>query len=271
MMADPSLLFHDDADRAGTHVLLIGIGDYPWLEAGSSYEAEKHEDNAKGMGQLPSPPVSMRNLADWFFDDYNNPDQPLASLSLVLSETTANPPYEHAKSGGRSAPQVSGTIEEIIDAVEAWIERASKSRDNNIVFAFCGHGLQSGHPVLLCRDYGKSTQQPFRGAINFESFRIALSTRQPDRQLMFVDACRTPDLETALLGQGPPGAVMLDLHSLTERDNAPGFQSVHFATSLYTKAWGRKDGASLFTEAMIKALSGGAAEHISAAFVRRIE
>ncbi len=260
-MPDSSLLFNDTADRPGTHVLLIGIGDYPWLEGGSNYDAERDEDNAKGMAQLPSPPVSMRNLADWYFEDYNNPDQQLASLSLVLSETTESRPYTHEKSGARQAPQTSGTIGEIIEAVDAWIERASRRRDNGIVFGFCGHGLQSGHPVLLCRDYGKSTQQPFRGAINFEAFRIALSTMQPDQQLMFVDACRTPDLESALLGQGAPGTAMLDVQSLTARNNAPAYQSVHFATSLYTKAWGRKNGASLFTEAIIKALSGGAAEH----------
>ena len=34
-MADPAHIFSDEADRAGAHVPLIGIGDYPWLEGGA--------------------------------------------------------------------------------------------------------------------------------------------------------------------------------------------------------------------------------------------
>lgn len=258
-MKDPALLFHDETDRAGTHVILIGIGDYPWLEDGASYDAALNEFNAKGMGQLPAPPVSMRLLADWFFDKYDNVDQPLASLSLLLSESDPKP-YIHLDPD-RTDLQPAGTIEDVNDAVTAWIGRASDRRDNNLIFAFCGHGLQAGNPVLLCRDYGKNHEHAFRGSIDFEQFRIALSTRQPDRQLLFVDACRNPDLETALLGQASPGDALLGVGTLTDRDNVPAVQSVHFATSLYTEAWGRDDGPSLFTEALIKALDGGAAEH----------
>jgi Caspase domain len=259
-VADPALLFQDDADRAGTHVLLIGIGNYPWLEGGSKYTAAENETNAKGMGQLPAPPISMRRLADWFFDKFNNDDHPLASVALILSEAAPSA-YEHARCPGRTEPQPSGTIADIKSAVAAWLGRASGRRDNNLVFAFCGHGLQSGNPVLLCTDYGEEPENPFNGAIDFEQYRIALSTRQPDRQLIFVDACRTPDLETVLLGQASPGDALIGVKSLTDRDNAPAIQSVHFATSLYTEAWGRNDGPSLFTESLIKALDGGAAEH----------
>lgn len=263
-MADPALVFENPANAAGTHVLLIGMGDYPWLVGGSDYVAADHAEAAMGMGQLFAPPVSMRRLADWFLDPHGfaNPARPLASLALVLSE--AQPAsYAHPSLAAPAGPLPRGTIDEVENAVGAWIKRASARRDNAVVIAFCGHGVQSGNPVLLCRDYGANDQNPFRGSIDFEQFRIALSTRQPDTQLVLVDACRTPDADAAaaaLLGQDTPGNRLIKFESLSLRDNAPAAQSVHFATSLYSKAWGRSDGPSLFSEALIAALAGGGAD-----------
>ncbi|MCP1469025.1 hypothetical protein J3E64_000696 [Sphingobium sp. OAS761] len=259
-MADPALLFHDPSDRDGTHVLLIGIGDYPWLEDGADYDPALHDDNAMGMGQLAAPATSIRRLADWFLDSqgFDNAERPLASLAMLLSEPTpARYDHPRAKPAAR-VPR--GTVADVEKAVEAWVERASGRRGNALVFAFCGHGLQSGNPVLLCRDYGRSRQNRFKGAIDFEQFRIALSTRQPDQQLLLVDACRTPDAEAELLGQATPGNPLLSIFSLAGRDSAPAQQSVHFATSLYTPAWGRADGATLFNDALLAALTGGGAD-----------
>ncbi|MEG3148194.1 caspase family protein [Sphingomonas sp. RT2P30] len=256
---DPALIFLDRTDRPGTHVLLVGIGDYPWLEEGSKYVAEEHEEGALGMGQLAAPPISMRNLADWFLDSFQNPERPLASVSLILSEKSPAK-YEHARRLPNTGAVPRGTLDEVRKAVIAWSKRASGRRENSLVFGFCGHGLQAGNPVLLCRDYNEDAESRFQGAIDFEQFRIALSTRQPDTQLILVDACRIPDLDDAQLGQATPGNPLIDLQSLTKRDNAPALQSVQFATSLYTEAWGRDEGPSLFTEALLKGLDGGAAE-----------
>ena len=92
-MPDQALVWEDPTDRPGTHVLLIGIGDYPWLTCGTSFDAEQHGEAAMGMKQLSAPPVSMRKLADWFLDPadrsgFDNPARQLASISLVLSEAT---------------------------------------------------------------------------------------------------------------------------------------------------------------------------------------
>lgn len=252
-MADPALIFHDPAQRAGTHVLLLGVGDYPWLEGGAKCTTPEQRARAMGMGQLGAPSLSIRAMADWFLDagGFANPDKPLASLAMLLSEP------EPAQFRGTAVPR--GTIADVLKAVGAWLMRANKRRDNAVAFAFCGHGLQSGNPVLLCRDYARNPQNRFEGAIDFEQFRIALSTRQPDTQLLLVDACRTPDVETALLGQATPGNGLIGLESLGTRDNAPALQSSHFATSLYTPAWGSDTSPSLFTEALLGALNGGGA------------
>ncbi len=258
-MSDPALLFHDTADRAGTHVLLIGIGAYPYLEGGSDYHALEHEETAMGMGQLNAPPLSMRQTADWFLSDYSNPDRELSSVALILSEEDEQP-YTHERMEGAERIVPRGSVKDVHKAVVGWLRRASGRRDNSLIFGFCGHGIQSGNPVLLCRDYGEIPESRFQGAIDFEQFRIALSTMLPDTQLFFIDACRTPANDDSVLGQTTPGNSLLDPLSLDRRDNIPAAQSVQFATSLYTESWGRTEGASLFTEALLKALRGGGAE-----------
>lgn len=258
-MADPALIYSDPADRPGTHVLLVGIGDYPWLEDGSDYDAELHEENAMGMAQLDAPPLSMRKLADWFLDSYDNPERPLASLALILSEAE---PVSYGRDGMEGGPRElpRGTVADIEKAAVEWVRRASGRRDNGLVFGFCGHGLQAGNSVLLCRDYGEVPESRFKGAIDFEQFRIALASYQPDTQLFLVDACRTPIDDDERLANATPGNPLLDPQGLRKRDGRPAAQSVQFATSLYSEAWGRNDGPSLFTEALLKALAGGAAE-----------
>ena len=252
-MADPALIFEDKASRAGTHVLLIGIGDYPWLLDGAKCKSPAQVERAMGMSQLGAPPHSMRAMADWFLDPlgFSNPEKPLASLSMLLSEP------EPAEYNGKTVPR--GTIADVRSAVTKWLQRGAGRRDNALVFAFCGHGVQSGSQVLLCRDYAQNPQNRFGGAIDFKQFSIALGTRLPDNQLLLVDACRTPDFEVGLLGQAAPGDALISLDDLAPRDGAPTTPSVHFATSLYTEAWGRDDGPSLFTDALLTALSGGGA------------
>ena len=252
-MADPAWIFHDKSDRPGTHVLLIGVGDYPWLLGGARCKTPAQAARAMGMGQLGAPTRSMRAMADWFLepDGFVNPDKPLASLSMLLSEPQA------AVYQGKTLPR--GTMADVRKAVSNWLTRGGGRRDNALVFAFCGHGVQSGSQVLLCRDYAQDPQHRFGGAIDFKQFSIGLATRLADDQLLLIDACRTPDLETGLLGQAAPGDALISLDDLGLRDGAPTTPSVHFATSLYTEAWGRDDGPSLFTDALLTALSGGGA------------
>jgi hypothetical protein len=61
---DPALVFEAPESTPGTHVLIIGIGDYPRLIGG----AEASPDIAESMGQLTAPPLSARHLARWFLD-----------------------------------------------------------------------------------------------------------------------------------------------------------------------------------------------------------
>ena len=252
-MADPALIFNDPANRAGTHVLLIGVGDYPWLEGGAKCTTPARQAAAMGMGQLGAPPLSMRAMADWFLYQFANPDKPLASVALLLSEPVATD-YR-----GSAVPR--GSIADVKKAVGAWITRANTRRDNALIFAFCGHGMSAGqNSVLLCRDVARNDQNFYEGAIDFENFRIALSTRMPDTQLLLIDACRTRDLEAVVYGQKTPGDALIGAVSTMPRDNTQAMQCVQYATSPDTVAWGPDNGTSLFTRALLDSLAGGGAD-----------
>lgn len=254
-MADPALIFSDPVDRAGTHVLLIGVGDYPWLEDGDKCKTAEQRTRAMGMGQLGAPPLSIRALADWFLDPggFANPDKPLASVAVLLSEP------QPAQYRGKTVPR--GTIADVKKAVTAWISRANTRRDNALIFAFCGHGMQAGqNSVLLCRDFARNDQNVYEGAIDFENFRIALSTRMPDTQLLLIDACRTRDLEAVAFGQKAPGDALIGVVSPMARNYTQAMQCVQYATSPSTVAWGPDNGTSLFTRALLDSLAGGGAD-----------
>jgi hypothetical protein len=67
---------------SATHALVIGVGSYPHLLGGSGALCEDNE----GLAQLTSPPVSARKFADWLICSFANPDKPLASVALLISE-----------------------------------------------------------------------------------------------------------------------------------------------------------------------------------------
>lgn len=60
-----TVLLDDGKTDPGTHVLMIGVGRYPFLEGGN---AANPFNMAMGMGQLSSPSLSVQELASWFMD-----------------------------------------------------------------------------------------------------------------------------------------------------------------------------------------------------------
>jgi hypothetical protein len=255
-MADLALIYEaPNQGGPGTHVLLIGIGTYSYLVGGS----EPRPDIAEGMGQLDAPPKSARCVADWFLDEFNNPDRPLRSLALVLSEPEPSL-YEHAKAQ-RRGPLPTGTVGEVADAIDAWVERASFDPGNQTIFFFCGHGVSSGESILLLRDFGGKRQNRFDGALNLNDFVGAMQTKVPEYQLFLIDACRVPTvIANSTLGKAHLGRTPLSPDGLDGRGGAPAKQSVHHAASSLEAAFGRVRGASLYTEALLRALSGGGAQ-----------
>jgi hypothetical protein len=253
---DPALIFEGGAGGPGTHVLLIGIGDYPYLLDG----AKKNPLTADGMEQLQSPPASAGALASWFLEHFENPERPLASLAAVVS---ARKPWQYSGPGATVPPHnhPRGTIADVKKAAIAWVERANSDRGNQAIFFFCGHGVFSGNSVLMSRDYADSKLTRFDGTINLDSFLAAMSTQQPDNQLFLIDACRTPaGVENQLIGLNSVGNPLIAPVELATRGGSQAKQSVHFATSSLAASWGRDDGVSIYTDALIQALGGGGAQ-----------
>uniref|UniRef100_UPI003AF71AAD hypothetical protein n=1 Tax=Thiolapillus sp. TaxID=2017437 RepID=UPI003AF71AAD len=93
---DDSLAFCDqsliDSGKPATHAVVIGVGAYPHLNGG---DPAALTDLHGGLGQLSSPPVSARTITDWLLDSFNNPDKPLASVSLLVSEEEGGQVYHH--------------------------------------------------------------------------------------------------------------------------------------------------------------------------------
>lgn len=240
---------------AGTHVLIIGISEYPYLLGGK----KERTDISEGMEQIGTPRHSARALANWFLDHFCNPDQPLASLALILSES---PPakFNHPLVTSRE-PVPLGSAEEVSDALDAWVERAQSDRDNQTIFFFCGHGISSSEPILLLRDFGRLRNNSFDGALNLNDFVSAMQTKAPEYQLFLIDACRSPGwIATQALGKPHVGRQGVAPSNLDDRGGEAAKQSVQYASSLLAPAFGRKDAPSLFTEALIQALNGGGAQ-----------
>jgi Caspase domain len=254
---DPALVFTAPAVTGpGTHVLIVGIGDYLHLLGGT----EPRSDVAEGMGQLDAPVNSARALANWFLDEFENANRPLASLALVLSDRTPVV-YEHVRSQRQEAvPR--GTIGDVAVAIDNWVTRASSDQENQTVFFFCGHGVSSGESILLLRDFGAVRNNRFDGALNLNDFVGAMQTMLPEYQLFLIDACRVPTglAKAAMDSKVRLGRVCLDPKDVGERGGKPAKQSVHHAASALSPSYGRIKGVSLYTEALIQAMSGGGAQ-----------
>lgn len=243
-------------DAPGTHVLVIGIGTYDYLLGGEM----KNPEVAGGMHQLPAAARSARAAATWFLEEFDDSRRKLASLAIVLSEKSPAR-FAHPRCNIPEHDLPNGDIESVSDAIDRWSQRASSDRRNLAVLYFVGHGLHAGSSMLLCRDYGKVKNRRFEWAVNLDDLLVALATKQADDQLVMIDACRNADATDRTLSRGGrAGRSILAHDPLEDRDGTEAQQSLHFATSQYTEAWGDEDGMSLFSEALLQALSGGGAQ-----------
>jgi hypothetical protein len=248
-----------DHQGPGTHVLIVGISDYPYLNGGT----HPRPDVAEGMGYLDASAPSARALAGWFLDEFNNPEKPLASLALVLSEKSPAI-FTHPKApAGVALPR--GDFEEVSAALEHWVRRAESDPQNQVIFFFSGHGVSSANPLALLRDYCKSRKNRFDGALKLNDLFRAMCTQLPEYQVFLIDACRVPvQVSNAILGDLQAGRQGLSEASLARRGGRPAKQSVHLAAGELSPSYGRrkgdKQGLSLFTEGLLLALRGGGAQ-----------
>jgi hypothetical protein len=157
-----------DAAVAGpaTHALVIGVGAYPHLNGGTKKRSNRHD----GMEQLISPPISARMFASWLMSEFSQPNKPLASVALLLSEAAPSP-FVDPNNPNNSVVVAEADSSNVRLAIQHLFRRGDENADNLLVFYFCGHGIAAGtDTALLLADYGANDLNALDGAIDFSPF-----------------------------------------------------------------------------------------------------
>lgn len=253
-MTDPAVIHSVAQQAAATHVLLIGISDYPHLPGGDG----DPQTDLFGMGQLTSPSASARALATWFIQSFSCPDRPLASVALVLSEAGGPATYVNPVNQAVIAiPQ--GDLADVRAALRAFVARAAHP-DDQIILYFCGHGLSSGAQAFYgVRDFGLDPDGPLDHALNYQNLVASLESQVASNQLLIFDSCRTGDRVVRANLNG--GATPLTANPALRDQIAQRMrQCVIFSTEMDRQAVGKPGQPSLCAGSLIRALGGAAAK-----------
>ena len=235
-----------DPNNAKTHALIIGIGGYTHLQDGKN---PKDEIKTKigALGQLTTSPRSALAMAEFIINAKDNWPVPLGSVDLILS---AKPGDEAVLNGHDN----SATLDDIEAAYEAWRARCDSHVENVALFYFCGHGVEKEEQILLTEDFGKSTANPWKKSFALDSTILGFRSCKANTQCFFIDACReiTSPLKNHTIVSNP-----LDLPRIAEKESE--FTFVMKSTAGKETALGPKEGVAYATQALIRAMKGGAA------------
>ncbi len=247
-----------DSGAPAAHAIVIGVGDYPHLVGGDGPLTHNHGN----LGQLSSPPQSAFTFATWLLDEFNNTNAPLASLSLLVSDAQQRE-FSHPKLAAPVTAEAADSSN-VVDALRQWKARGDANEGDLMLFFFCGHGVARGLEglSLLLHDYGAEPAMPMEGAIDFAAFQRGMAQCAASSQVFFVDACRkVSDIarNTSEMGR----------KVIQDNINRP-FQSdwnyaVLYSTVEGEAAYGRSNKPSFYTEELIRALNGTAANNRNAA------
>lgn len=249
-----TLILDQNIQGAATHALVIGVGHYRHLPNGSGPLFPDHE----GMGQLTSPPHSARAFARWLLEDYHNPQRPLASLDLLLSDADS---HEFQHPDGRRFPCDGATMDHVEQAVLAWKDRGDSDPDHLMLFYFCGHGIGSGlMTALLTEDFGRRADAPLKQAVDLNGLYLGMDKCAARQQCFFIDACRVAS-DTLIEAQGYAGDPIIygsARASVQGKRRAP----IYYATIAGARAYGRTGAPSVFTQVLLDALAGAGSDDI---------
>jgi hypothetical protein len=235
----------DPTAGPGTHVFIVGVGAYPHLKDGTGRPTAQH----RNLAQLTSPPLSALAMLEWVDKTLNNPQAPLKSIEVLVSQPQ---PATYTDSQGHTEEIAAATWLNFETSVQAWFDRADSDPDNVAIFYFCGHGIGDGiNTYLLMGDTGQSPDF-LRSALHLNAFRIAMGVCKAQKQVYFIDACRTVDLATVLSRQAPcqsglPQGNVMAVFS--------GANPVLHSARQGEAAFGDPGQVSYFTEALIEGLT----------------
>ncbi len=235
----------DDTAGPGTHVFVVGVGAYPHLKDGVGPINPLHRE----MGQITSPPISAMAMLEWVDRTLNNPQAPLKSIEVLISQPGA---ANYTDANGLAQQIDPATWANFEAAVAAWFNRANTDPENVAMFYFCGHGIGDGvNTHLLLGDAGASPDL-LRHALHVDAFRVAMGGCAAQKQIYLIDACRTVDLATVLnpyvpAQSGlPPGNVLQMFN---------GWNPVLHSARKGEPAFGTPGEVSDFTKALLQGLT----------------
>lgn len=236
-----------------THAIVIGVGHYPYLQGGG----RKQFRGSPGMGQLKSPPPSARAMARWLVEEYEHPDKPLASLSLLVSDAADSAFEFRVGKKLKSVAAAPATMPEVDAAVRAWRKAGHRNPDHLMLFFFCGHGIAHGpYLSLLLSDFGANPEAPLYGAVDFRRLWLGMDECAAREQCYFVDACR---VGSELLARSEGFAGLPIIQNVAGATNVTGRlrqAPVFHSTLSGGQAYAKSGEPSLYTKALLEALAG---------------
>jgi Caspase domain len=247
------LVHETQAQPPQTHAIVIGVGDYPHLSGGSG----KLSGDNDGMGQLTSPPISANQFADWLIRSFHNPNKPLGTVALLVSEKTSKE-FVNPTTGQAHMP-TPATADNIVKALTEWKLRGDAHLENMLIFFFCGHGISAGtEAALLASDYGANENNSLDGAIDLRKLILGLDQCMASEQIFFIDACRASS-DTLITAQSS-GRLVIQPRI---RNSAwpPRRSGTFYATLRGDAAYGLPDQPTVFTASLIEAFDQLAADN----------
>lgn len=237
-----TLVFHESRPTPGTHAIIIGVGAYA--------------PNEWGLEDLPSPICSARAFAEWLLREFRNPDAPLASLDILLSDPRGSSICPDAS--GNPVAVERAKIAEVKAAIRAWEARCHENRDNLAIFYFCGHGFAKGmNTSLLLDGFGTNRFNIMEDAIDFDGLLLGMDRCDATRQLYIIDACRNTPPQ-ALVIPNSMGDEIIGAELTTADVAFARNYPVIYATGTNQRAYGTDNQPSSFTSAFLDALHGAA-------------
>jgi hypothetical protein len=252
-----------NARRSGpqTHVLAIGVGGYRHLPGYRNLPGSARRRPMRPMrdpllygnlGQLSSPPVSALAVRDRILaTDPCAWQVPLGTFDLLIAPHPDNP-----WPAGDGVTFSEPTLRNIEGAFGRWYDRCD-SPGNVAIFYFCGHGMEADEQYVLASDFGADDRSPWHNAIAIDSTIKGLWHCKAETQCVFIDACRrvtpatqsTPHIDARALAtysDANPTYVQYRL------EGKPGARD--------EQAFSKPGEVSYFTEALLQAVLGAAAE-----------
>jgi hypothetical protein len=228
-----AIIFNNIEDRPQTHILIIGVGEYPFLKGGKHF-VEQTFEFLQNIGQLTSTSKSATEFCQEMLNFHNTNSwiTPLGSIELLTEESTKP------------------TRDNVEDAYFSWKTRCETHSDNVAIFYFAGHGFTKGEKLILAlTDFGKSPRNPWKGCMPFTDTRTAFHGCKARTQFFLIDACRNIPPDTLLKS--------FDVASMDTIENMQttcDHDLTLYAAAPNESAFGTKGEVSYFTKAILNGM-----------------